>query len=45
MRREYEPPCLVEAAIGTEDVMLFSGDLIRGGTDPYAKDIGWDRLL
>ena len=45
MKNNYESPVLTEMTVGTEDVMLFSGDLARGGTDPYAKDNSWDRLL
>lgn len=45
MKNNYESPVLTEMTVGTEDVMLFSGDLVRGGTDPHRADIGWDRLM
>ena len=42
--KRYESPCLTEVKVGTEDVMLFSGELILGGNDPFKKDIDWDLL-
>ena len=42
--KKYESPCLTEVKVGTEDVMLFSGELILGGKDPFKKDIDWDLL-
>ena len=42
--KRYESPCLAEVKVGTEDVMLFSGELILGGKDPFKKDIDWDLL-
>ena len=44
MKRQYETPSLSEMAVGTEDVMLFSGDVILGGSDPYKSDRNWDLL-
>ena len=42
--KQYEAPCLTEVKVGTEDVMLFSGELILGDKDPYKADLNWDLL-
>lgn len=42
--KQYESPVLTEIKLGTEDVMLFSGEVIFGGSDPYKSDINWDLL-
>lgn len=44
MKKIYEAPVLTELSVGTTDVMLFSGDVIVGGSDPLKKDIHWDIL-
>ena len=44
MKNNYESPVLTEMTVGTEDVMLFSGDVILGGSDPYKSDRNWDLL-
>ena len=42
MKKFYESPALTEMTVGTDDVMLFSGEVILGGKDPFKKDIDWD---
>ena len=44
MKKIYEAPALTELSVGTADVMLFSGEVIFGGADPYKSDINWDML-
>ena len=44
MKKTYEVPALTELTVGTADVMLFSGELITGGNDPFKSDINWDLL-
>ena len=44
MKKRYDAPAVSEMTVGTEDVMLFSGELIFGGSDPYKSDINWDAL-
>ena len=44
MKKVYEAPALTELTVGTADVMLFSGELITGGNDPFKSDINWDLL-
>ena len=44
MKKTYETPALTEMTVGTEDVMLFSGELIMGENDPYKADNNWDLL-
>ena len=44
MKKIYEAPVLTELSVGTTDVMLFSGDVIVGGNDPFKKDRNWDLL-
>ena len=44
MKKTYEAPVLSELTVGTSDVMLFSGDVIVGGSDPFKKDKQWDLL-
>ena len=44
MKKRYEAPVLTEMTVGTADVMLFSGELIVGGNDPFKSDISWDLI-
>ena len=44
MKKMYEAPVLTEMTVGTADVMLFSGELIVGGKDPFKSDISWDLI-
>lgn len=44
MKKSYEAPVLTEMTVGTEDVMLFSGELVFGGSDPYKADLNWDLI-
>ena len=39
MKKTYETPVLTEMTVGTEDVMLFSGEVIFGGSDPDRKSV------
>ena len=44
MKKTYEVPILTELTVGTADVMLLSGEVIKSGNDPYKADLGWDLL-
>ena len=44
MKKTYEAPILTELTVGTTDVMLLSGEVIKSGNDPYKADLGWDLL-
>ena len=44
MKKIYEAPILTEITVGAADVMLLSGEVIAGGTDPWKADLWWDLL-